>query len=61
MIRYHATLSDYITYSTPYSLVAQNHFAITDIHNVMTDAHVADGYIIQDFEILDDYVFFLWH
>ena len=56
MIRYHATLSDYITYSTPSGL--QNHFAITDIHNVMTDAHVADGYIIKDFEILDDYVFF---
>ena len=57
MIRYHKNSGKYITYSWGGGGTA-NHFAITDIHSNMIDAHVADGYFVQDFEILDDYVFF---
>ena len=46
----------YITYSHPSS--TENHFALTDIHTMMIDAHVADLYDVRDFEIIDGYVFF---
>ena len=57
-IRYHSNGGNYVTCSQPSLLARPNHFAITDIHNYMIDAHVADGYFVQDFEIIDDYVFF---
>lgn len=57
MIRYDNSREKYITYSWAVS-GTENHFALTDIHNNMTDAHVADGYYVQDFEIIGDYVFF---
>ena len=57
-IRYHSNGGNYVTCSQPSILSRPNHFAITDIHNYMIDAHVANGYYVQDFEIIDDYVFF---
>lgn len=56
MIRYYKNSDKYITYS--WGAVGTNHFAITDIQSNMIDAHVVSGYYVQDFEILDDYVFF---
>ena len=57
MIRYYNSSGKYITYSWSGGGSA-NDFAITDIHSSMLDAHVASGYFVQDFEILEDYVFF---
>ena len=57
MIRYHNSSGRYITYSWSGAGTANN-FATTDIYSSMIDAHVASGYFVQDFEILDDYVFF---
>lgn len=56
MIRYYYNLDRYVTYSWP--LGNENHFAVTDIPGMIVDAHVADGYFVHDFEIIDDYVFF---
>lgn len=56
MIRDYNNSGKYITYS--FGGGTSNHFAITDIHSNMIDAHVASGYFVQDFEILGDYVFF---
>lgn len=58
MVRYHNTsgVVKNITYSWA-ALGTENHFAMSDI-NMMIDAHVADGYYIQDFEVIDDFVFF---
>ena len=57
MIRDYNNSGKYITYSWGGG-GTENHFAITDIHSNMIDAHVASGYFVQDFEILGDYVFF---
>ena len=57
MIRCHIATGKRITYSWA-AMGWENHFALTDIHNNMTDAHVANGYYVQDFEIIGDYVFF---
>lgn len=57
MIRYDYNRGKYVTYSWA-ALGTENHFAQTDIHNNMLDAHVANGYFVQDFEIIGDYVFF---
>ena len=57
MIRYHKRASNYITYS--WALMgSQNHFAITDIMGVIIDANVTEGYFVNDFEVIDGYVFF---
>jgi hypothetical protein len=50
-IRYHKNSGNYITYSWGGG-GTENHFAITDIHSNMVDAHVASGYFVQDFEVL---------
>ena len=57
MIRYCKNYDSYITYSWG-AAGTENHFAITDIQSIMIDAHIASGYYVQDFEILDNYVFF---
>lgn len=57
MIRYCKNYDNYITYSCG-AAGTENHFAITDIQSIMIDAHIASGYYVQDFEILDNYVFF---
>lgn len=57
MIRDYNNYGKYITYSWCGGGSA-NDFAITDIHGIMLDAHVASGYFVQDFEILGNYVFF---
>ena len=57
MIRYHKRASNYITYS--WALMgSQNHFAITDIMGLIIDANVTEDYFVNDFEVIDGYVFF---
>lgn len=58
MIRYHSGSGKYITYSMSTMPGLKIHFAQTDIHNNMVDAYVANGYNVEDFEIIGDYVFF---
>ena len=58
MVRYHNTVGyvKNITYSWA-AMGTENHFALSDI-STMIDAHVANGYYVQDFEVIDDLVFF---
>ena len=56
IIRYDPGTNLYVTNSWPYSY--EIHFALTDIHNWMKDAHVSDGHHVKDFEVIDGYVFF---
>ena len=55
-IRYHNGIGKNITYSWA-ALGTENHFALSDM-GMMVDAHVADGYYVQDFEEIGDFVFF---
>ena len=55
-IRYNNSTGKHIMYSFPYG---ENHFALTDISNTAINAKIASGqYVINDFEIFEDYVIF---
>lgn len=54
-IRYDNLTGYHIMYSNP---MGDNHFAITDISNTITDVKVSNGYTVEDFEIFEDYVVF---
>lgn len=55
-IKYDCVTGNHIMYST--SLANENHFSLTDITNTTIDVRISTGYIIKDFEIFEDYVFF---
>ena len=57
IVRYVPSTGKHIVYSEYQTSNHESHFTLTDMVNEI-DAHVADNYVIKDFEIIDNYVIF---